>query len=228
MVEEHISKKYLLGALVVTVILFAAVYFFLKYQSTQKLLSNPSAVSELEVSSLISKVGKLIDLPQNEIPKIATVSDKTKLQNQSFFTKAQNGDKVLIYEDNKKAILYRPSTGKIIEISKISIPKQQSTLPPVTVSPTKSVIVNAAIYNGTTVVGSAAATEKELILSFPQIKVVTKGNATGDYKKTLVIDISGKNSDLVNKLAASLSGDKSTFPQTEIKPQADILIILGK
>jgi hypothetical protein len=103
-------------------------YFYNQYQKAQALLQNPSAQSNAEAKSLVDAVGKLIELPTNESPTIATVSDKTKLANQTFFANAQNGDKVLIYAQAKKAILYRSSTNKIIEVAPVNIGSNSNPL----------------------------------------------------------------------------------------------------
>jgi len=71
--------------------------------------------------TLVKKVGSNINLPQNESPTVATVSDVNQLKGQAFFKNAQNGDKVMIYTQARKAILYRPSTNKIIEVGPISV-----------------------------------------------------------------------------------------------------------
>ena len=52
-------------------------------------------------------------------PTVATVSDINKLRTQPFFTNAKNGERVLIFKNTKKAIIYRPSTNQIIEIAPI-------------------------------------------------------------------------------------------------------------
>lgn len=83
-------------------------------------LSNPQEAAKDEAEQLKAEVAKLIDLP-NETPTIATVVDVEKLKSQAFFTKAQNGDKVLMFSEAKKAVLYRPSTKKIIEVAPINL-----------------------------------------------------------------------------------------------------------
>jgi hypothetical protein len=84
-------------------------------------LKNPSAAGQNQTQQLIGKVGRLVDLPSGETPTLATVNDASKLKNQVFFADAQNGDKVLIYNHAGKAVLYRPSTNKIIEYSKVNL-----------------------------------------------------------------------------------------------------------
>lgn len=83
-------------------------------------LANPQAAAQDEAKRVKSEVAQLIELP-NEDPTIATVVDVDKLKNQSFFANAQNGDRVLLFASAKKAVLYRPSTHKIVEVAPINI-----------------------------------------------------------------------------------------------------------
>lgn len=80
---------------------------------------------EDEAKQLASEVGKLIDLPSDEVPTIATVTDASKVQDKPFFAKAQNGDKVLLYAKSSKAVLYRPSTKKLVEVSALNLSEAQ-------------------------------------------------------------------------------------------------------
>lgn len=94
-----------------------------KYQDLKK---NPQSISQKQQESLLSKVGALMDLPKDEQPSIATVSDKEKLKEQAFFKSAENGDTLLIYTNAKKAVLYRESTNKIVEVAPIAIDTTQA------------------------------------------------------------------------------------------------------
>ena len=131
-------------AVITAFLLVAAVFYYFKYQEVQKLLKNPREIVKTEVQDLVTRVGKLMVLPNDEQPTVATVQDKKKLKGQSFFAKAENGDKVLIYIKTKRAILYRPSSNKIIEVAPINVGKTTQAAPSTTsgkagaISPTVS------------------------------------------------------------------------------------------
>ena len=90
-------------------------------------LSDPQQAAKAATAQLVDDVSQLTNLPAGETPTVATVSDASKLKNQAFFANAQNGDKVLIYTQAKRAILYRPSTNKVIEIAPINLGSSQSS-----------------------------------------------------------------------------------------------------
>lgn len=133
-----------LGLLIGAVLaLIPSYYFYTKYQQAQKLLKNPQQVSAEQTKSVVAMVGKLIALPTDETPSLATVQDKTKLKDQPFFKNAVNGDKLLIYVKAKKAILYRESNNKIIEVAPINIQKnEEAPAAGTTVAPTKAPVKN--------------------------------------------------------------------------------------
>ena len=99
----------------------AGIYYLAK--SRPQLLGLPVGQLQVqaEVDQLVSEVGKLIALPSDEKPTVATVTDVEKLKEQPFFKNAQNGDKVLIYTNAKKAILYRPNEKRIVEVGAVNI-----------------------------------------------------------------------------------------------------------
>ncbi len=94
-----------------------AIYFYKQAQT-----SNPQKAAienEEDAEKLIAKVNRLIVMPEEDVPSIATVNDLEKLKGQAFFAKAKVGDKVLIYSQSQKAILYREGEDRIIEIAPI-------------------------------------------------------------------------------------------------------------
>ena len=95
-----------------------SLYLYSRNQNSQSVLGNESTQTS-ETKTIIDEVGKLVELPTDESPTVASITDVNKLSGQPFFAKAQNGDKVLIYSKSGKAIIYRPGTNKIIEIAPI-------------------------------------------------------------------------------------------------------------
>ncbi|MFH1769342.1 MAG: hypothetical protein ABH833_01600 [Parcubacteria group bacterium] len=83
--------------------------------------SSGQTAADSEIAEILSKLSQLILLPEGEDPTMATVSDVEKLKDQPFFANAKNGDKILIYEKARKAILYDPVSNKIIEVAPISM-----------------------------------------------------------------------------------------------------------
>jgi hypothetical protein len=115
--SRRFIRYYLPALLVGLVVLLGATsaYFYKKSKS------NPNEASQTEVKSLVQKVNRLVVLPMDETPMIATVSDPAALKDQSFFIDAKKGDKVLIYSNAKKAILYDPTLDKVVTIAPLNI-----------------------------------------------------------------------------------------------------------
>ena len=115
-----------LGSVVLIIITLASLgaggYYYYNYQKLKN--SSPSVVGAAEAKDLQNKVGRLMVLPADESPTIATVSDYSQLKDQPFFAKSTNGDKLLIYSKAKIAVLYNPSLNKIINVGPLSINTQ--------------------------------------------------------------------------------------------------------
>jgi hypothetical protein len=191
------------------------IYQYQKAQSELKnLKDNPQAQAQEEVKKLVEQVGKLIDLPKGEDPTVATITDASKLKDQAFFKNAQNGDRVLIYSKAKKAILYRPSTNKVIEIAPVNLGQTEKA--------------TAALYNGTTTAGLTKTIEERLEGKFTNVDVTVRENASkNNYDDTIVVDVSGRNATLAKQIADELGGRVGSLPSGETKPQTDLLVILG-
>lgn len=86
--------------------------------------SDPEKIKARETAKLVEEIGDLMFLPEGETPTIATVTDPEKLKDQPFFKNALLEDKVIIYVQARKVILYRPAENKIVEISSLSTDKK--------------------------------------------------------------------------------------------------------
>lgn len=104
-------------------------YFYWQSLDAQK---DPEALDQAEVDALVAEVGELIVLPTDEKPTIATVAEPEKLKNQAFFANAKSGDRVLLYTNAKKAILYDPVAHKIVEVAPINIGEDNQQTPSTT------------------------------------------------------------------------------------------------
>lgn len=254
--EQEVPEKKNSKLLKITAIVFIAVmviialgagayYFYHQYKSKDNSVSVESS------DNIVEKAGRLIELP-DEVATLATVTDREKLKDQPFFAHSENGDKALIYTQAKKAILYRPSANKIIEVMYISIGQNSSSN--VSESPDNSTQNQAqtqeqaqaqvpennsaaqsqgiaepasvAVYNGTNIKGLAAKAADE-ISSIEGVSILEKTNAAGSYEKTIVVNLTGKDV-LAQKIADMLGAQVvKELPNGEKKPEADILIIGG-
>lgn len=118
----------LVALLLLVILVFSGTAVFMaKYPNTFSfigLTGNPQLALQQENEKTIEAVGRLMDLPSDEVPTIATVTDVSAVSDQPFFQSAQNGDRVLIYASAKKAILYRPGGNRIIEVGAVNINQQ--------------------------------------------------------------------------------------------------------
>lgn len=119
------AKWLLTGLAVLIAVVFG--YLYMNTKNELNRLSDPQAAAAEQTEKITAELGKLIELPENETPTVATIVDVEKLKDQPFFAKAQNGDRVIIYTQSRKAILYRPSAKKIIEVAPINIGDNQAT-----------------------------------------------------------------------------------------------------
>ena len=71
-------------------------------------------------NALLSKVGKLLDLP-SESAIITTIFKKEDFKNETFYNKIETGDKLIVYLNEDQAIFYRPSTNTVTMLLPASV-----------------------------------------------------------------------------------------------------------
>jgi hypothetical protein len=229
------KKKILIAVGIIVLIIAAAApsyYYYTQYQKAQSTLKDPAKAAREELATVTTPLSKIMELPKDETPTLATVTDKSKLKEQPFFVHAEIGDKVLIYTVSKKAILYRPSSNKVIEVGPINIAPQNSATPSAEIKQaTQSALpAKIAIYNGTNTRGLTGAAEKKLKDELKTaVEIVAKENASKfDYAKTLMIDLTESNNISQPQIKQQLNAEIVPLPEGETKPEdADYLIILG-
>lgn len=113
-----IHKIFILISIVAVCSIVLAGYFYYQLHIAKQ---NPEAAIQKETTELVNKISQLIVLPEGETPTLATVSDPEALKDQAFFANAQKGDKVLIYAQAKKAVLYSVTLDKILEVAPLNI-----------------------------------------------------------------------------------------------------------
>lgn len=135
-IKKVASKSVILATACVFLILgigLTAGYFVVREVNSQGMTP-----AEKEVKMVTEQVGRLALLPA-ETPTIATVDDVTKLSDKTFFAHAENGDKVLFFAIAKKAILYRPTVGKIVEMGPVVPNTPTSIITDVTIAPSPTI-----------------------------------------------------------------------------------------
>lgn len=215
-------------AVVVAVLLFLFVlvvagYFYVQYREAKKPIKS-------EDEKILTALNKVVQLP-DEIPTIATVTNKEKLPDQTFFKQAEDGDKVFIFTQAQRAILYRPSSGKVIDIAPV---RAEQVAPPTFIQQTPSTSepvaeqVPITLYNGGTKLGVTSTVETVIEEKYPSASVIAKETAAKDnYQGTIVVDISGNNGALASGIAALLGGSVASVPAGEAAPSSGILVIIG-
>ena len=74
----------IVAVLVIGGLAFSTFYFWRKYRA---IIKNPNIVAQEEAKAITEKIGKFMDLPEDETPDLAKVSNKEKLVGQPFFQK---------------------------------------------------------------------------------------------------------------------------------------------
>ena len=121
------TKVITLVFLVIAVAALGTAFYY--YRAYTNVLSDPSVLQKNESQEITKALSRHIVVPEEE-PNIGTITDTSILASQPFFAKAALGDKIIIYKNAGKAIIYRPSIDRIIEFGPINVgATSSSTLP---------------------------------------------------------------------------------------------------
>lgn len=121
--EENTTKRRRLGRgtgiliLISVVALAACIVFYVKYRDSQDTV-------EARQKRIVAQVGRAVELPQST-PAVVTVADKSKLANKELAARVENQDMLLVYGADKRIIIYRPTTQKVVDMLRISTAVEQ-------------------------------------------------------------------------------------------------------
>lgn len=132
-VESRNPLLYKLVVGVVAIVLVAAGTYFLvlkpQQESAQAAADQAKQAQETEkYNNLVAKIKKTILVP-DESPTIATIANLTEVQKQNatFYADAKEGDTVIIF--STKALIYRESEDKIINVAPVTKEDSTTTTP---------------------------------------------------------------------------------------------------
>jgi len=212
------SKKTILLICGAVVLLLVGALVTVIWKYNQKDSASAQAAEASKTSQrIIEKVGKIYQLPEGDDPTVALIQDKTKLGNQEFFSKVENGDYILVYSKDKMALVYREKENKLINVGPIALEGDKPTV---------------AVLNGT-------GDNKRVVEALGKLKnlegqVQLSGNTTDAKNKstpqTIIVDVSGQNSAVVAQMAQVLGAKtESSVPANESVPaNADVVLIVGQ
>lgn len=221
--KTRISKKlltYLLLSLVI-ILLGTTGYFYYQFHKLSKSPIAAQITAQEEAQKLATDIGKLMLLPKDEVPTVATITDIDKLKDQLFFRNATNGNKVLIYPNFKLAIVYDPKANLIVNVGPINFSQQQTQ---------QAQKTRIGLRTGTNVASLTYKIETDIKKLFPEIDIVLKDqDKRTDYEKTVIVVLNEASKDVASELAKTLNAQLDKLPDGETKPSGvDILIIVGR
>lgn len=218
---KHYWKKVIYGILLFLCI-GVATYFSLKVHEQRALLELD------ETTRLTMIIGQSMELPENETPLIATVTAREKLDRRVFPAKVMNGDKLIIYRVNGRVILFRPSTGKVIDSS--SLPPEVMLEGGSEMSGQGKIAPTLSVSIATDDVAWVAEVEQKLQKEFPYLVVESRENAHYRvYQGVFIFNPSYFQSELAERMAEVFGGVfEETLPIGEKVPSTDLLLIIGE
>ncbi len=230
------SRRRVAAMIVIVFIILGGYFVYEKYFNL-----TPAEKAKKELAAAVAGVSKLIILPQGDEPVLATVTDaKTLIAQQAFFAGSENGDQLLLFPRNLKAVLWSPSRNVVVNVGPIQ--QQQSAvanqqLTPNSPQPTagantavQNTILTVEVRNGTGKTGYGATVAKQISASGNYSVIQVADAAAKNYVKTVVVDraTSSDKKALAISLAEALGAEVvSTLPAGEKSTQADALVILG-
>lgn len=237
--KKKMFIRFIVYLTLLALVVFAAWSFYGYQEAKKKLLKlstveGQQEVQQREIDELLAQLKRHMLLPEDEQPTIATVTDIDELKGQQpFFEKASNGDKVVIYVNNHKAIIYSPEKDMIINVGTLVVDNpnaEQSGQQQQQQQAEVSEELKIEIRNGSQVADAARTVSSELNNKNDKFNFETIGEASKkDYQETMVVDLNAPNKQLAKALADELNTQLLTeLPEGEEESNAEVVVIVGR
>ena len=222
---SSLQKKIILVVVLVLLIAGASAYGTLYYIKKNPepfgLLKGPTIIKN-EEKALVDEISKTLTLPKDEQPTIATVTDPEKLSGQFFFKDAQKGDKLLIYQNAKKVILYRPSENRVVEVGVVNVQDQAEQA-----NTNTEQMYTMEILNSTKNANLTSDMESKVKQIDSSVNVTETGNSVLIYNESFLVDVKGDKNELAQKLSSGLGVKLGTLSDAENKMDVDFVLVIG-
>lgn len=96
------------------ILLFSIVFTLGATFKNQRLANEKQSITENQ--AMLERIGVLLNLP-DETPIISTVYSNDDFKDASVFSGAEKGDKLIVWVNANQALLYRPSTNTVLQVS---------------------------------------------------------------------------------------------------------------
>jgi hypothetical protein len=124
---RRFSLQFLCGSLTIALGLVTLLYLNERRVSN----SDPHGAASTNVNggidtasddAVLQAVANLMILPAEPEPIIALVADAERLRTeQAFYRGAENGDMLLVFPQSRQAVVYRPSSNKIVNVGPLIV-----------------------------------------------------------------------------------------------------------
>jgi len=236
--NSAIAKKSGMGSALPVLLILVIVGFawsFYSYQQAKNqlaVLTDPKQANELnakQTEELLAKVSKLVVLPNEKNPVVATINDVEVLAaTQDFYKDANNGDKLIIFTQSRKAIIYNEAQNKLINVGPILYNSSSGQVTSQTIPADRLTI---DLRNGTKTSDLGVQTRDTLASNYSFLIIRLAKAANANYTETTIVDQTkdDKKADIVNALQKQLNAKVvKELPVNETTSSAEVVVILGK
>jgi len=211
--ERIPSYIYLLGV-IATVL---GIGLFITWHNANKELANKEILSEEAMNkALVKKVSQIMMLPKED-PTVVTIVDVSvmKAQNHDFYADGEDGDRMLVYKN--KAIIYRESENRIINIIPVYTVNQETVVRGLKI----------VVKNNTEEKDAIEELQKDILKKHSSYSVSEIDDVINSTNSTVFDLTNGELAENVKKLAAELGFNYEHKAPEGVEVNADVIVVIA-